>query len=59
VHVRYTCIVSFILSYLVHAMEPFFYPYIVSLVALRNFCRYFIGMTDKARRATNFMSWYR
>jgi hypothetical protein len=26
----------------------FVYPYIVSLVVLRNFCRYFIEMTDKA-----------
>jgi hypothetical protein len=37
----------------------FVYPYIVSLVVLRNFCRYFIGMTDKARQATAFLSWYR
>jgi hypothetical protein len=29
--------------------DHFVYPYIVSLVFLRNFCMYFIFMTDKAR----------
>jgi hypothetical protein len=36
----------------------FFYPYLVSLVVLRNFCRYFIRMTEKACRAMAFLSWY-
>jgi len=38
----------------IFVMKPFFYPYIVSLVVLRNICRYFIGMTDKARQAIAF-----
>jgi len=37
----------------------FVYPYIVSFVVLRKFFRYFIGMTNKARRATAFLSSYR
>jgi hypothetical protein len=38
----------------IFVMKPFFYPYIVSLVVLRNIYRYFIGMTDKARQAIAF-----
>jgi hypothetical protein len=38
--------------------NQFFYSYIVSLVVLRNFCKYFVGMTDKVRRTTAFLSWY-
>jgi hypothetical protein len=37
----------------------FFYPYIVSLIVLRKFCRYFIGITEKACRVAAFLSWYR
>jgi hypothetical protein len=51
------------LSYHVHALHIFygtnFSISIVSLVILRKFCKYFIGMTEKARRVAAFLSWYR
>jgi hypothetical protein len=38
--------------------EPFILFPICSLVVLRNFYRYYLGMTEKAHQAAAFLSWY-
>jgi len=56
------CIPVFIMSYPIRALHSirgtiYSIP-IFSLVVLRKFCKYFLGITVKARRAAAFPSWY-